>query len=126
MMTPTELLANNALFDTMSPADVEQLGKRLVELHCKKEQLIFEKGASGSSMFIIRSGRVEIFLPAEGDSPKVVLKALHTGEYFGELSLFDDKPRSEHCPRITVAKLLAQSSNSGASACRLRPVLPTA
>ena len=47
MMTPTELLANNALFDTMSPADVEQQGKRL-ELQCKKEQLIFEKGASGS------------------------------------------------------------------------------
>jgi len=94
MMTPTELLANNALFDTMSAADVEELGKRLVERHCSKGELVFEKGASGSSMFIIRSGRVEIFLPAEGDSPKVVLKALHTGEYFGELSLFDDKPRS--------------------------------
>lgn len=94
MMTPTELLANNALFDTMSAADVEELGKRLVERHCTKGELVFEKGASGSSMFIIRSGRVEIFLPADGDSPKVVLKALHTGEYFGELSLFDDKPRS--------------------------------
>ena len=94
MMSPTELLANNALFDTMSAADVEQLGKRLLERRCTRDEVIFAKGASGDSMFIVRSGAVEIFLPAEGEAPKVVLKALHTGEYFGELSLFDDKPRS--------------------------------
>jgi len=38
---------------------------------------------------------VQIFLPPpEKDAPRVVLKDVRTGEYFGELALFDDKPRS--------------------------------
>jgi uncharacterized membrane protein len=38
---------------------------------------------------------VQIYLPsAEKDLPPVVLKDLRTGEYFGELAIFDDKPRS--------------------------------
>ena len=46
-------------------------------------------------MYIVQSGAVQIYLPsAEKDAPPVVLKDLRTGEYFGELALFDDKPRS--------------------------------
>jgi uncharacterized membrane protein len=43
----------------------------------------------------VLSGAVQIFLPGNGpDEPRVILKDARTGEYFGELSLFDDKPRS--------------------------------
>ena len=46
-------------------------------------------------MYIVQSGSVQIYLPsAEKDLPPVVLKDLRTGEYFGELAIFDDKPRS--------------------------------
>jgi uncharacterized membrane protein len=45
----------------------------------------------------VLSGAVQIFLPppeGDKDAQRVVLKDARTGEYFGELSLFDDKPRS--------------------------------
>jgi uncharacterized membrane protein len=93
-MLPAELLAQNPLFDTMSPDDIEGLAKKLVERTFAKGQIVFNKGDQGSAMYIIRSGAVQIFLPAQEDGPRVVLKDLRTGEYFGELSLFDDKPRS--------------------------------
>jgi uncharacterized membrane protein len=93
-MLPAELLAQNPLFDTMSPEDIEGLAKKLVERKFDKGQIVFNKGDKGSSMYIIRSGAVQIFLPPQDDGPRVVLKDLRTGEYFGELSLFDDKPRS--------------------------------
>jgi uncharacterized membrane protein len=46
-------------------------------------------------MYVVLSGAVQIFLPPpEKDAPRVILKDVRTGEYFGELALFDDKPRS--------------------------------
>ena len=46
-------------------------------------------------MYIVLSGAVQIYLPGDGTPEgRVVLKDARTGEYFGELSLFDDKPRS--------------------------------
>ena len=46
-------------------------------------------------MYVVQSGAVQIYLPSsEKERPPVVLKDLRTGEYFGELALFDDKPRS--------------------------------
>jgi CRP/FNR family cyclic AMP-dependent transcriptional regulator len=46
-------------------------------------------------MYIVLSGAAQIFLPPrEPNGERVVLKDVRTGEYFGELALFDDKPRS--------------------------------
>ncbi|HTM46839.1 MAG TPA: DUF1003 domain-containing protein [Polyangiaceae bacterium] len=94
MATPAELLAQNALFDTMAAPDIAALATKLVELSLTKGQLVFNMGDSGSSMYLVRSGTLQVFLPGEGDAPRVVLKDLHPGDFFGELSLFDDKPRS--------------------------------
>ena len=44
-------------------------------------------------MFIVASGDINIHLPGEA-SHRVSLKDIGPGEYFGELALFDDKPRS--------------------------------
>jgi CRP/FNR family transcriptional regulator, cyclic AMP receptor protein len=46
-------------------------------------------------MYVVISGMVQIFLPpTEVEAPRVVLKDVRVGEYFGELSLFDHEPRS--------------------------------
>jgi uncharacterized membrane protein len=93
-MLHSELLAQIPLFDTLAPEDLEALGQRMTERPFKAGDSVFAKGDKGSSMYVVLSGAVQIFLPGEGDEPRVVLKDARTGEYFGELSLFDDKPRS--------------------------------
>src|ERR1700723_4798563 len=61
----------------------------------KAGQPVFAMGEYGSSMYIVLSGAVQIFLPPKDkEGERVALKDARTGEYFGELSLFDDKPRS--------------------------------
>ena len=90
-----DLLAGVPLFEGLSQADRDGLASRLDEKTFAGGAPIFAKGEPGSSMYIVRSGAVRIFLPSEdGVAPRVVLRELRTGEYFGELSLFDDKPRS--------------------------------
>ena len=54
--------------------------------------VIFRQGEKGSSLFVIEDGAVEISY-GEGRA-RVVLATLFTGQYFGELSLFDGSPRS--------------------------------
>jgi uncharacterized membrane protein len=94
-MRPAELLAQISLFQGLSDEDRETLGARLTEKTFKAGDIVFSQGESGSSMYVVRSGAVQIYLPSKDkDAPPVVLKDLRTGEYFGELAIFDDKPRS--------------------------------
>jgi uncharacterized membrane protein len=94
-MRPAELLAQISLFQGLSDDDCEALAVRLAEKTFHAGDVVFSQGESGSSMYIVQSGAVQVFLPSkEKDLPPVILKDLRTGEYFGELAIFDDKPRS--------------------------------
>lgn len=94
-MRPSELLAQISLFQGLADEDREALATRLTEKNFKAGDIVFSQGDKGSSMYVVQSGAVQIYLPsAEKDLPPVVLKDLRTGEYFGELAIFDDKPRS--------------------------------
>jgi len=94
-MLQADLLAQISLFEGLTDEDREALGARLTERKYKAGDMVFSKGEKGSAMYIVLSGSVQIFLPPpDKDTPRVVLKDVRTGEYFGELSLFDDKPRS--------------------------------
>lgn len=93
-MLHSELLAQIPLFDTLAAEDLEALANRMTERKFQAGTPVFHKGDKGSSMYVVLSGAVQIFLPGADNDPRVVLKDARTGEYFGELSLFDDKPRS--------------------------------
>jgi uncharacterized membrane protein len=94
-MRPSELLAQISLFQGLADEDREALAARLTEKNFRAGDIVFSQGEKGSSMYVVQSGAVQIYLPsADKDLPPVVLKDLRTGEYFGELAIFDDKPRS--------------------------------
>ena len=94
-MLHSDLLAQIPLFDTLAAEDLEALAGRMTERRYQSGEKVFDKNDQGSSMYVVLSGAVQIFLPGSGsEDPPVILKDARTGEYFGELSLFDDKPRS--------------------------------
>jgi uncharacterized membrane protein len=106
-MRPADLLAQISLFQGLSDEDREALAARLTEKTFKSGDIVFSQGDQGSSMYIVQSGSVQIYLPSAGkDAPPVVLKDLRTGEYFGELAIFDDKPRSASVRALTDTVLL--------------------
>ncbi|MGH7272582.1 MAG: cyclic nucleotide-binding domain-containing protein [Polyangiaceae bacterium] len=94
-MNPADLLAQISLFQGLVDEDREALAARLSEKSFKAGDIVFSQGDVGSSMYLVQSGAVQIYLPsAEENAAPVILKDLRTGEYFGELAIFDDKPRS--------------------------------
>ena len=54
--------------------------------------IIIKQGAIGDEMFVIESGSVRVFRTIGG--AETLLGVLKSDEIFGELALFDYKPRS--------------------------------
>ena len=59
----------------------------------KRGEVIFHKGDPGETLFMIVQGQVKIVLPSEMGE-EALLAVLDEGEFFGELSLIDEQPRS--------------------------------
>ncbi len=93
------------MFEGLGDDDLQALAKSLVERKLHAGEMIFNQGDAGSEMYIVASGHVNIHLPGEA-SRRVSLKDISRGEYFGELALFDDKPRSASALATTDADLL--------------------
>ena len=58
-----------------------------------KGDIIFKKGEMGATMYEIRSGSVGIYLDYKGPNQKL-LTVKQSGEFFGEIALIEDRPRT--------------------------------
>ncbi len=106
-MRPSDLLAQIQLFHGLSDEDRSALAARLTEKRFGAGEVVFAQGDRGSSMYVVQSGAVQIYLPrATEGSPLVALKDVRVGEYFGELAIFDDKPRSASVRAVVDTVLL--------------------
>ena len=104
-MDAIPLLRSIPLFEDLSDEDLAALSEALVPRAYTAGTMIFSQGDSGSSMYIVEHGDVNIHLSGEG-SQRISLKDAARGEYFGELALFDDLPRSASVLATTDAVLL--------------------
>jgi uncharacterized membrane protein len=105
VMDAARMLANTPLFDDLSPEDVGALAEHLRCWRFEPGKAICKKGEPGDSMYLVAEGVVSIYLPGEAGA-KVLLKEVTVGQYFGELSLFDEKPRSATAEARTACEVL--------------------
>ncbi len=71
----------------------------------ERNAVIFEQGQPGHEMYIIQSGAIEVSRRA-GDKEEV-LAILGKGDFFGEMAIIRDEPRSATCRAIQRSRLLA-------------------
>ena len=58
-----------------------------------RNEVIFHERDQGTSLFLILSGLVKVSL-VRGDGKEAILALLRPGEFFGEMALLDNRPRS--------------------------------
>lgn len=107
-MDRVSLLGSISIFTGLSPEDLQALACRCAERRYSAGQMIFNQGDQSDAMYIVADGHVNIHLPGEG-SRRISLKDISRGEFFGELSLFDDQPRSASVLATTDVDLLELS-----------------
>jgi serine/threonine protein kinase len=88
-----EILRGIPLFTSISINDLVELSNKLRIRHYKKGQVIFHKDDFGSTIHMIMKGKVRVSVPSD-DGQDLTLAYLGNEDFFGELSLLDEKPRS--------------------------------
>jgi CRP/FNR family cyclic AMP-dependent transcriptional regulator len=77
----------------LSAAEMKLLATFSSEERFREGSMIFREGERGDKLYIVLDGRVRIskFIPGVGEE---ALTVLDRGDFFGEMALIDDKPRS--------------------------------
>ncbi len=82
------------------------VGRRLRHRHFRRNEVIFHQGDPGDALHVIIGGAVKILLPsAEGD--EAIIATLRPGDFFGELSLLDGRPRSATATTVEPTETLS-------------------
>jgi CRP-like cAMP-binding protein len=92
-MSYAQLLSNISIFEGLEAEELEHLSTLLRSRRYAKGEVIFHKGDVGTALYIVRKGEVAIRLSSE-DGKEAILSLLVRGDFFGELALLDDEPRS--------------------------------
>jgi CRP/FNR family transcriptional regulator, cyclic AMP receptor protein len=81
------------LFSSLKDEELEAISKVSLVKNYPKDKLILIADEEGDALFIIRSGKVKVTSFSESGK-EVIFSLLSEGDFFGDMSLLDGKPRS--------------------------------
>ena len=88
-----DLLRKVNWFTDLSEDFFAALAGKIHQRVLEKDQVLFNKGDEGNSIFIINSGSVKI-VTQDSQDHEVILNRVGAGEVIGEMALLDREPRS--------------------------------
>ncbi len=100
-----DFLRQVILFRDLADSHLEELSLRLQERQLNKGEVLFHDGDPGDELFLVREGSVVISKPVLGRVEQVLAR-IGPGDFFGEMSLFDQAPRSATVQAETETVLL--------------------
>lgn len=88
-----ESLRRCALFAHVDDGALHSLAGLMRRRRFRRNEVIFHQGDIGDSLQVVASGGVKIVLPSP-DGEEAIIASLKPGDFFGELALLDNAPRS--------------------------------
>jgi CRP-like cAMP-binding protein len=85
---PTDLLKNVPLFSGMKDKELKRIAQAMTEKRVDAGEAVTEEGKKGVGFFVIQSGTANV---TRGGDQK---RTLGPGDYFGEIALISDVPRT--------------------------------
>jgi sigma-B regulation protein RsbU (phosphoserine phosphatase) len=96
----------SSLFGGLDGVATALFVKHLQRVVLPAGHVVFEDNAPGDTLYIIESGRVQVSKRLENGQEHVFAE-LGPNEFFGEMALLEEKPRSARVSTLTPASLLA-------------------
>jgi len=110
-VTQLSTLSSSVVVPSPLFADLDRATVTLIVAHLTEEVLpaghvVFEEHAPGDTLYIVKVGQIRISRILEHGEERV-LRDRGPGEFFGEMALLEDKPRSARVSTLTPTTLLA-------------------
>ncbi len=101
----SNFLKNVGMFATLKMSELHLVSQRLELLRFKKGCEVFRANDEGNELFIIKSGAISVRIHVQDGTDKEIA-LLKTGEFFGEMAIFENAPRSATCITAEDSELL--------------------
>jgi len=102
----TAVLKAVPLFASFPDEQVRLLTTVVTRRSAPRATVVMGAGDPTDSLYIILSGRLKVMM-GDADGKEVILSILGPGEFFGEMGLIDDEPRSASVVTIEACELLS-------------------
>ena len=83
-----------------------QLTERISRAYYQPGDYIFRQGEPAMNFYAIERGEVEVLQTTDGPEPAMLLNILGAGDFFGEMALINDQPRSASIRARTAVEVL--------------------
>ena len=97
---PVEVLQRVLLFADLNKREVRKIAREFKLRRFAKGEIVVREGSAGAAFFVIESGEATVFV---GGSENSTLKP---SDYFGEIALFDEGPRTATIVLASVFELV--------------------
>ena len=105
------MLENIPLFSVLGKEELDAISRLAVTRNYPKNSIIINEGDHTDSLYVILSGKVKIFL-TDDQQKEVIVAIQREGDYFGELALLDEAPRSASVMTMEPCSLLIVSRSA--------------
>jgi CRP-like cAMP-binding protein len=109
-MDDRELLRTVPVFADLSDPDIESLSRLCTRRRYPKDTVVFFENEEGDFFFMIVEGRIKVTILGD-DGREIILSVLGPGDFFGEMALLDNEPRSATAIAAEETELLCLHRN---------------
>ncbi len=106
MHATMEMLKEVKLFELMDDIEREALCGLMETQHFNKGQTVFAAGDAGDTVYIVRSGNVQVYIE-NYEGQKIILRENMQGDVFGDISLLDGGARTATAVAVEESETLS-------------------
>jgi CRP/FNR family cyclic AMP-dependent transcriptional regulator len=101
-----DVLGRTPLFEALDDAGASALRSQMHAATIGRGERLFGEGDDGDQLYVVLEGKIKLTRSAV-DGRENLLSVIGPGEMFGELSLFDPRPRTQTATALTDSRLAA-------------------
>jgi len=115
-----QLLTEVPIFSLLDEKERATLAERIETVTFANGTVLFNRGDPGDSLYVVRSGAVELFFKND-TGERIVLDTVTPGHFFGEISLLDGGARTASAVAIQDVEAVVVDREDLAELIRLQP-----